>query len=85
MAHLRRQLYADKVPPVRLQFVYECKEDGTFTVVDNAESTPISRFPPNTYRKVCEIASVKVIWIIGKIGERYCRTKKNRAFVKNRA
>ena len=61
MAHLRRRLYEDKVPPVRLQFVYESKEDGTLCVVDNAESTPISRFPPSTHRKWCEIASVKVI------------------------
>ena len=69
MAHLRRRLYSDKVPPVRLQFVYESKEDGTLTIVDNAACTPISRFPPSTYRKVYEIASVKVIWLINDISQ----------------
>lgn len=59
LAHLRRKLNADKLPPVHLKIAYQSKESGEVTVVDS-ESTPISRFPPSTYRRLYEIAFVKV-------------------------
>lgn len=64
MPHLRRKLYAAELPPVHLQIAYESKEDGEITVVD-AESTPISRFPPSTHRRIYDIAYVKVIRSVG--------------------
>ena len=43
-----------------MEIGYESKDDGEVTVVKDATSTPISRFPPSTYRRLYEIASVDV-------------------------
>ena len=58
--HLRRNLYKKNVPKVTMEIGYECKANGEIMVVEDIESTPISKFPPSTHRRLYEIASVKV-------------------------
>ena len=57
---LRKKVYDDNVPDVKLTIGYECKETGEIQVVQDVESTPVSRFPPSTHRRVFEIAHVDV-------------------------
>lgn len=61
MVHLRRQMYKKHVPSVSLEFGYKDKSTGEIHIMKNLESTPITRFPPNKFLKLYEIASVKVI------------------------
>ena len=58
--HIRRKLYEQKVPPVKMEIAYKSKETGEVTVVANVTKTPVSRFPANTHRRLYEIASVDV-------------------------
>ena len=58
--HLRRKLYEDKVPKIKMEFAYQSKDDGSVTVVEDVSTTPLARFPPSTHRKLYEIASVDV-------------------------
>lgn len=58
--HLRNQLYDDEVPTVSLEIGYQSKEDGQVTIVEDVTSDPVSRFPTSQYRRIYEIASVKV-------------------------
>ena len=60
MPHLRRKTYKTLLPPIKLKFGYQCKEDGVITVVDDVEQAPVSRFPPSTHRRLFEIAYVEV-------------------------
>ena len=53
-------MYADKVPPVRMDVGYVSKETGVETVLKDIEHIPVSRFPAGQYRKLYEIASVEV-------------------------
>lgn len=59
--HLRRLLYNNNVPDVKLEVAYLKKETGEIIVLDDLEKTPRSRYPANEYVKLYEIASVKVI------------------------
>ena len=59
LPHLRRKVYDDNLPPIKMAIAYQSKEDGEITVVE-VESNPVSKFPPSRYRKLYEIASVKV-------------------------
>ena len=63
-SHLREQLYHKKVPRVNMEIGYKAKEDGEVTVVKDATSTPVSKFPPCTYRRLYEIASVDVSMLL---------------------
>lgn len=58
--HMRRKLVHQKVPPVSMDFGYLHKDTKELTVVSESEKTPVKDFPPDTYEKVYEIASVKV-------------------------
>ena len=58
--HLRKKLYIDNVPKIKMEFAYECKETGEITIIEEAETTPLSRFPRSTHRRLYEIASVDV-------------------------
>lgn len=60
ISHLRDKLYDDKVPPVEMEIGYQNKENGEITVVEDIRSAPVSRFPPSTYKRLYEIASVDV-------------------------
>ena len=64
--HLRDNLYKKKVPRVDMEIGYQSKEDGEISVV-NGTSNPVSRYPPSTYRRLYEIASVDVSFIINYI------------------
>lgn len=57
---LRTKLYENEVPDIKLSIGYECKETGEITVVEDVSSTPVSKFPPATYRKLYETAYVSV-------------------------
>lgn len=56
---LRKKLYDENTPTVHMEIAYESKETGEVTVVE-ASSTPVSRFPPSTHRRLYEIAWVEV-------------------------
>ena len=58
--HLRKTLVHDNVPPVKMEIGYESKDTGDIVVVENVETTPTSRFPASTHRRLFEIASVDV-------------------------
>lgn len=58
--HLRKRLYDEKVPPVKLEVGFECKESRETIIVKDATCIPVSKFPPNQYRRQYEIASVDV-------------------------
>ena len=57
---LRAKLYENEVPDVKLTIGYESKLTGEITIVEDVASTPVSNFPPSTYRKLYEIAYVSV-------------------------
>ena len=57
-AHLRRKMYA-ALPKIHLEIGYVHKETGELTVI-HTSVTPRSKFPPDKYQKVYEIASVNV-------------------------
>ena len=58
--HLRRMMYKKYVPKVYLEISYMMKSTKEITTLRDLESTPLSRFPPNEYKKLYEIAYVKV-------------------------
>ena len=43
-----------------MEIGYQSKEDGQISVVKDANKTPVSKFPPCTYKRLYEIASVDV-------------------------
>lgn len=57
---LRNKLNQTNTPTVHLDLGYQSKEDGEITVVQGATSNPVSQFPPCTYKRLYEIASVDV-------------------------
>ena len=57
--HIRTILYDNETPTVNLEIGYKSKEGDEVTIV-KATTTPVSRFPPSTYNKLYEIASVDV-------------------------
>ena len=57
----RRKLYNSYVPPVKMEIGYLNKETQEVVVVEG-DKTPISRFNPQKFEKVYEVASVKVIY-----------------------
>ena len=58
--HIRRQLYKNKTPEVRMEIAYRNKETDEITIVEDT-STPASKFSPAVYEKLYEKAYVKVI------------------------
>ena len=58
--HIRRQMNIQFVPRITMKFAFENKETGVMTIVNDSEVTPKSRFPPNLFQKVWEIASIEV-------------------------
>ena len=58
--HIRRKMYDKHVPKVNLEISYRDKNTNEITVVHDTV-TPKSRFPPNRFEKLCEIASVEVL------------------------
>ena len=59
--HLRNKLYDSHCLPVNMEFGYVHKRSGQLSFV-TSEKTPLSRFPTSTYKKVFEVASLKVIF-----------------------
>ena len=57
--HIRRKMYDENTPEVRLKIGYRNRETKEMTVVEDTV-TPKSRFPPNEFEKLFEIATVKV-------------------------
>lgn len=60
-AHIRRKMYKENVPPIHLEFCFKHKESGVLTIVKDSSITPKTRFPPNEYQKLWEVAYVKVL------------------------
>lgn len=58
--HIRRNLYKNFVPPVKLSICYQKKDSGMLTVVEDTLVTPKKQFPPHQYTKMWEIARVEV-------------------------
>ena len=58
--HIRRQLYKKKVPKVKMAVCYQSKATGELTVLEDIESTPVSKFPPSTHKRLYEVAAVDV-------------------------
>ena len=58
--HIRRTLYKDLVPPVKMTIAYKHKESETITVVEDVLVTPKKQFPPHQYKKLWEISRVEV-------------------------
>lgn len=58
--HIRRTLYDKYTPDVNLEIAYREKETDEVRIV-NESVMPKSRFPPDKFEKLYEIASVKVI------------------------
>ena len=57
--HIRKTLHKNHTPEVNMEIAYRSKATNEIEVV-NSSVTPKSRFPPNLFEKMYEIASVKV-------------------------
>ena len=57
--HLRRKLYQNNLPPIKLSFGFEHKATGQLHYVQQ-ETTPLSKYPSSQYRKLYEIATIQV-------------------------
>lgn len=57
---LRNKLYQDRTPTVNMEIGYQSKDNGEITIVKDATSTPVSQFPPCSYKRLYEIGSVDV-------------------------
>ena len=60
MQQLRNKAYQQFVPPVKMDIGYQCKDTGEIKVVKDVETTPVSKYPPSTHRRIFEIAYVEV-------------------------
>lgn len=60
ISHLRDKMYETKVPPVKMEIGFQNKASGEVTVLEDVHSSPVSRFPPSTYKCLYEIAYVDV-------------------------
>lgn len=58
--HIRRKLVKTNVPRISMDTGYVDKNTNELIVAADTEKNPVSEFPPDKYRKVYEIASVKV-------------------------
>ena len=58
---LRRKMYKSKVPKITLKIGYQNRETKEITVIEG-EKTPSSRFNPQEYEKLYEVATVEVIF-----------------------
>ena len=61
--HLRRRIHTANVPPIQMDIAYEHKATGEVSIV-NEFITPKSRFPPNEFEKIWEVAHVKVMLVL---------------------
>ena len=59
-SHLRKQLYLDYVPPIRMDLGYLDKDTGNLIIVEDTQITPQKQFPRLRYQKLFEIGHVKV-------------------------
>ena len=57
---IRTKLYQDNVPEIKLELAYQCRESGEIFIAENQLTTPKSRYPPDRYDQLFEIASVEV-------------------------
>lgn len=60
---IRRRMFDTMVPPVELEIVYEHKESNELVKV-KTDHTPVSKYPSTEYRKLYEVATVKVNTIL---------------------
>ena len=56
----RRMLVKKYSPPITMDIGYLNKSTGQIEVVKDVDTTPVAKYPPSLYRKVYEIARVKV-------------------------
>ena len=63
---LRKKLYDDYLPPIKLEVVYEHKQTGDVIVLRDLDSAPVNRFKPSEFTKLYETVTVKVKNITGK-------------------
>lgn len=57
---IRDKIYKENVPEISLEVAYEHKETGDIIILQDLEKTPVSKFPPSTYKKLYETVRVKV-------------------------
>ena len=60
LPQLRKKMYDDYTPEVKMEIGYISKATGEVEVVKDVQSTPVSRYPPSTHRRIYEIAYVDV-------------------------
>ena len=60
MAQIRNKLNKKKIPRVGMDVGFKSKETGDITVIEDVTVIPTTRFPPNQYHRLFEIASVPV-------------------------
>ena len=53
-----------KVPPIHMEIGFQSKQDGEIVVLEDVQSSPVSQYPPCTYKRLYEIASVDVSILI---------------------
>ena len=58
--HLRRQMYKNYVPPIYIELGYLNKDNGELTIIEDTTITPTKQFPSHRFKKLWEIAHVKV-------------------------
>lgn len=56
----RKKIHDKNVPKISMEVAYQHKHTGEISVVENVQSIPASRYPPNLYTKIYEVASVEV-------------------------
>ena len=61
---MRRLLYRQHVPPIQMELAYQHNTAGEIETVTNVETTPRAAYPANIYKKIYEIASIKVVIIL---------------------
>lgn len=57
---IRRRLYIEYVPPIKMDICYEDRENGALSIIQDTLVTPKSQFPPHRFTKVWEIGKVEV-------------------------
>ena len=65
-AHIRRQLYKDYVPPVKIELAYKNRDSGSITIVEDSV-TRRNEFPTPEYQKLWEISTIEVIKNLVKV------------------
>ena len=60
LAHIRRKMVEEKVPPISMEVAYQDKETDEVIVLEDLTKSPVSQYPPHKYLNLYERATVKV-------------------------